>query len=238
MTTITVRELQNPKLLILETSGRVGRVALAFGAELGETRTLDESRRHARDLAPTVAELCAARGWAVRDLDGVIASIGPGSYTGLRVGLMTAKALAYATGCAVLGIETFAAVALQTPANADRVAVIADAQQQNVYVQNWRRVPGGWVAQDPLAIRPFAEWAATLEDGIWVSGPAVRLYEGRFAERNPIVPLEAREALPGSLLDLGLERWRARAANEVRTLEPIYLRPSSAEENWDKGKPV
>src|SRR5438067_1968570 len=109
-------EPENPKLLILETSGRVGRVAVALGATLGEIRTLDETRRHGRDLAPAAAELCAARGWAVHELDGVIVSIGPGSYTGLRVGLMSAKALAYAIGCRVLGIETFAAIARQSNA--------------------------------------------------------------------------------------------------------------------------
>src|SRR5258708_28493242 len=161
-----------PKFPILETSGRVGRVAVAHGAQLGDVRTLDETRRHARDLAPAVAELCAARGWAVRDLDGVIVSVGPGSYTGLRVGLMSAKTLAYATGCRVLGIETFAAIARQTPAVADRVAVIADAQQQNVYAQIWRRDVDGGQAVAPLAIRPLAEWVAEFEEGTWVSGAA------------------------------------------------------------------
>src|SRR5262245_65324899 len=75
-----------PRLLVLETSGRVGSVALALGGELGEVRRLEESRRHARDLAPAVKDLCASRGWKPRELDGVIVSLGPGSYTGLRVG--------------------------------------------------------------------------------------------------------------------------------------------------------
>ena len=232
------RDSQNPKLLILETSGRVGRVAVALGADLGEVRTLDETRRHGRDLAPAVAALCASRGWAVRDLDGVVASIGPGSYTGLRVGLMSAKALAFATGCVVLGIETFAAIARQTPVDVDRVAVIADAQQQQVYEQTWRRDVNRWVADAPLAIRPFADWLAGLPDSIRVSGPAVRLYEGRFTDRNPCVPLEFRDPLPASLLQLGLERWRAGEADDVDALEPLYLRPSNAEENWDKRNSV
>ena len=56
-------------------------------------------------------DLLADQGWKARDLTGVIVSRGPGSYTGLRVGIMTAKTLAYATGCALLAIDTFAAVA-------------------------------------------------------------------------------------------------------------------------------
>jgi tRNA threonylcarbamoyladenosine biosynthesis protein TsaB len=229
-------EIRNPKLLILETSGRVGRVAVALGPDLGEVRTLDETRRHARDLAPAVAALCKARGWAVRDLDGVIASIGPGSYTGLRVGLMSAKALAFATGCRLIGVQTFAAIARQSPSGVDRVAVIADAQQQHVYAQVWQRTGDGWSAIAPLAIRPFADWLANLHEGVWVSGPAVRLYESQFTDRNPRVPAEFREALPESLLELGLLRWRAGEADDVHALEPLYLRPSNAEENWDKRK--
>src|ERR1700753_1009836 len=99
----------NPRLLILETSHRVGKVALASGDSIVGERTLDESRRHARDLAPAIQTLLGAQGWRARDLDGVIVSRGPGSYTGLRVGIMSAKTLAFATGCALLAIDTFEA---------------------------------------------------------------------------------------------------------------------------------
>src|SRR4029077_5174847 len=117
-----------PRLLILETSGRVGRVALAEGANLSDVRTLDEARRAARDLAPAAAELCAARGWKVRELDGVLVSLGPGSYTGLRIGIMSAKTLAYASSCVVLGLPTFAVIARQAPPDAINIEVLADAQ--------------------------------------------------------------------------------------------------------------
>src|SRR5580692_6112914 len=100
---------QSPRLLILETSGRVGQVAVAHGDVLLGTRRLDEARRHARDLAPQVAELLKEQGWTARELDAVIVSRGPGSYTGLRIGIMSAKTLAYAVGCTLLGIDTFAA---------------------------------------------------------------------------------------------------------------------------------
>ena len=118
-----------PRLLILETStGRSGLVALADGAELRGLRRLDDSRRHGRDLAPAVRALLGEAGWKPRDVDAVVVSRGPGSYTGLRVGLMSAKTLAYATGCALLLIDTFAVVAAQAPAEATPLDVLADAQ--------------------------------------------------------------------------------------------------------------
>src|SRR5258708_1938136 len=124
-----------PRLLILETSQHVGQVALASGETIVGERVLDESRRHARDLVPAIQALLQAQGWRARDLDGVIVSRGPGSYTGLRVGIMSAKTLAYATGCALLAIDTFEAIRLQAPPECQNVDVIADAHQGNIYVQ-------------------------------------------------------------------------------------------------------
>src|SRR5262249_19484451 len=146
--------MTKPRLLILETSGRIGQVALAEGGEILSRRRLDEARRHARDLAPTLAEQLAAQGWRARDLNGIVGSRGPGSYTGLRVGIMSAKALAYATGCALLAVDTFTAIALQAPEAASRVEVVADAQQGRVYAQRFIHTPAGTglAAGSPLTV--------------------------------------------------------------------------------------
>src|SRR5262245_14211632 len=109
-----------PRLLIIETSGRPGRVALAVGESLLAGVHLDEVRRHARDLAPAAAERLRGQGWKPRDLQCVIVSLGPGSYTGLRVGVISARTLCYAIGCPLLGVETFAAIAGQAPNNVSR----------------------------------------------------------------------------------------------------------------------
>src|SRR5216683_2344963 len=105
------------KLLILETSGKAGAVALAEGDVVRQVRRLDETRRQPRELAA------------------VIVSRGPGSYTGLRVGIMSAKAFAYATGCALIAVDTFAAIAAQAAPDVLLLDVIGDAQQDKAYLQ-------------------------------------------------------------------------------------------------------
>src|SRR5687767_6133756 len=115
-----------PRFLILETSHRLGWVALGRGDRVVGQRLLEESRRHARDLVPFARELLTEQGWTPRDLGGVLVGVGPGSYTGLRVGIISAKTLAYATGCVLLGIETFAAIAHAAAPEAPRLDVIAD----------------------------------------------------------------------------------------------------------------
>jgi tRNA threonylcarbamoyl adenosine modification protein YeaZ len=85
--------------LILETSGRVGLVGLARDGRVVRSARLDETRRHARDLAATIDAVLKAEGAGPKDLHGVMVGLGPGSYTGLRVGIASAKVLAYALGC-------------------------------------------------------------------------------------------------------------------------------------------
>ena len=97
--------------LVLETSGRVGKLGLARDGTIVRSRRLEETRRLARDLAPTVSELLAEEMLQPKAITGVMVSIGPGSYTGLRVGITSAKSFAYATDCKLIAVPTFAATA-------------------------------------------------------------------------------------------------------------------------------
>lgn len=223
-----------PRVLILETSSRTGQVALALGDELRGVRRLDEARRHARDLAPALAELLAEQGWRPRDVHAVIVSRGPGSYTGLRVGIMSAKTFAYAAGCVLLAVDTFAAVALQTPSSVTRVDVMADAQQDKVYVQSFLRSGEGWQASSELAIRKVADWLITREPSVWVSGPGLHKWAGRLPAEVPLVDRDLWEPQPTSLLQIGLARYRVGERDDPWHVEPLYLRPSSAEEQWGR----
>jgi tRNA threonylcarbamoyladenosine biosynthesis protein TsaB len=221
-----------PHLLIVETSGRQGQVALAEGATLLAVRSLDEARRHARDLAPAVAELLAAQHWKPRDVSGIIVSLGPGSYTGLRVGIMSAKTFAYATGCAIVGIETFLAIASQTPAEVQSVDVLADAQKNNVYVQSFRREGSGWRNTSELTICLFADWLTHRAADAWVSGPGLHKCRAQLPSEIRVVDEAFWEPRAEGLLPLGLARLAVGSSDNALSLEPLYLRPSSAEEQW------
>jgi tRNA threonylcarbamoyladenosine biosynthesis protein TsaB len=220
----------------LETSGGSGWVALAQGDTLRSVRRLDEARRHARDLAPAVRDLLTAENWKPRDINAAFISRGPGSYTGLRVGLISAKVFAYATGCALIAIDTFAAIAAQAPKEALAVDVLADAQQHKVYVQSFARhdCGGTFTPSSPLTIEPFAAWLERREPNAWVSGPGLTVMGRRLPEGVPVVAGERWLPQPESLLELGLRRFRAGECDNLWTVEPLYLRPSSAEEKWQQ----
>jgi tRNA threonylcarbamoyladenosine biosynthesis protein TsaB len=172
--------------------------------------------------------------WKPRDLTGVVVSLGPGSYTGLRVGVISAKVLAYATGCAVLGIPTFEVIALQAPLSARRIEVLADAQKDKVYCQPFERSADGILRPAaPLAIVPWNTWAANVPPGAVVTGPGALKYPDRLPPEVTVLPAEVREPLLSSLLARGLERLRRGERDDPYALEPLYLRASSAEEQWD-----
>jgi tRNA threonylcarbamoyladenosine biosynthesis protein TsaB len=191
---------------------------------------LEEARRRASDLALVAAELLKGQGWAARQLTAVVVGLGPGSYTGLRVGLASAKALAYGTGAAFFGIETFAAVAVRAPAEVRSLSVVGDALQGKLFRHDFRRAGnGGWEPAGPLAVVESAEWLASLRPENWVSGPAAGAFVGRLPAGGRLADLVWREPRPADLITAARTLpWAV--TTDVWTAEPFYLRGSSAEE--------
>lgn len=215
--------------VVIETSGRGGSVGLAVGGAVAREVPLDPARRHNRDLAPAVAALLADAGLKPSDLFGVMVGVGPGSYTGLRVGIMSAKALAWATGCRLVPVPTFHAIAERTPEPVTAVNVIADALQGLVYVQRFQRGEAGWEAADELRIEPAAAMAERIDAGEWVSGPGLAVHDGAIPPAVPRVPDEYRRPTVTAVFRAG-GRLPAVGGADLLRLEPLYLRGSSAEE--------
>lgn len=217
--------------LILETSGRVARVGLARNGTVVGRAELDSSRRHAREMMSTVGALLRAEALAPKHLTGVMAGTGPGSYTGLRVGLVTAKSLAYALGCELRAVGTFSAIAHQSPPDANHVWVVADALQGQVYSQRFARRHDGWLPDNALQIQAVGEFAARVIAGDWLSGPGLGVYDAQLPGANPRVVESDREPRVESVFAVGKRLCAPVTREELFALEPLYLRGSSAEEN-------
>jgi tRNA threonylcarbamoyladenosine biosynthesis protein TsaB len=223
--------------LLIETSGRVGKVGLARGGAVARAADLDATRRHARDLAAAVDALLKAEGLRPADLTGVVVGVGPGSYTGLRVGLISAKALAYALGCRLVPAPTFAAIAERAPTEASQLWVIADALQGQIYLQRFARDPAGkWQPADELRIDRAEDCLSRVAPGTWISGPGVKVYADRIPLANPVVPEPDREPSVESLFRAG-QGVPPVSREELFRLEPLYLRGSSAEEKAKQQAP-
>ena len=195
---------------------------------------MEETRRLARDLAPTVSELLAEEVLQPKEITGVMVSIGPGSYTGLRVGITSAKSFSYATGCKLIAVPTFAAIALQAPNEARAVWVIADALQGMIYVQRFSRVVSDPL--DELRIERAEEVLPQLPAEAWVTGPGLAVH-AKWLPANARVTSEVDwEPTVESILRTGLSLSSV-SREELFALEPLYLRGSSAEEKAKANEP-
>lgn len=227
-------------VLALDTSAAVA-VALvdADGARLA-ARSADERRRHAESLAPLVDAVLADAGLDRSDLTAVAVGTGPAPFTGLRVGLVTARTLALALGIDVLGVPSVDAVAVQAVADlgltpGDEVLVATDARRKEVYWAHYRVVahegPHGVPVVETLAgpgVDKAADVAARLADApadgrLVVVGEGASLYPEHLPadEDAPLVPDVA------VLARLALAR---RAAGEELPTEPLYLRRPDVQE--------
>lgn len=230
----------SPVILAVDTSGMCGTIALRRDGKLLEERELEQSRRrHAQTLISEIQELLRAHKLASTDVGIVAVSHGPGSFTGLRVGIVFAKTFAYATGCTIVAVDTLQAVAESVNgeafSNLARIQVVSDAQREQLFVSEFHRKPGGcWEVTGPIDIVDCEQWLSWASD----------LASSEFAVIGPGLTKVAGD-LSDSVRCPPEEMWTPRAANvaviaqrmaeqnqfaDPFELEPFYLRKSSAEE--------
>jgi tRNA threonylcarbamoyladenosine biosynthesis protein TsaB len=224
-------------LLVFDTSTERAVIALSTASGGPFVTTTDSGRRHGRDLIPQVSSLLSRAGLRVGNLDLVAVGLGPGSYTGLRVGVTAAKTLAYATGAALAGLDSLQAIGRNAPAEALRVSVIADAQRGDLYVADLARpAPGApLLALGESRIEPLANWGARMEQGVLVLGPGLDSPRIRGALPAGLNTMEGTANYPQGVCLIELAR-EAQASGRLEVpwlLEPRYLRRSAAEDQWD-----
>ena len=231
------------RILAIDTSLGSGSVAAADD-DGTEERPLGAAGEHARVLTSALLDVAGRRGWPSGGAplvgpDDVVAVVrGPGSFTGLRVGVTAGKALAWTTGARLVAVSGFAVIASRRAGPrgwADAPIVVAyDAGRGDVYaatVTQDANDPTGWRIETP-ALTTIDDWLRTLPAGGRVAGPALAIHGGRAGDRGDLA-IAPREAwLPTAVEAAALARARALAGgrDDPHTLLPEYLRPSYAEE--------
>jgi tRNA threonylcarbamoyladenosine biosynthesis protein TsaB len=223
------------KVLLLETSGSSGIVALGFGSTIVAHRVLEIAKRHVSDMAPAIAEMLKECGWEAKNLDAIATGIGPGSYTGLRIGLMSARTLAMMTGARLLGISTFEILAQHClEVGHAKIEIIADAQQDKIYAQRFENNNSHLISASELKIVNAAEWMATRDISFAIAGPGVTKVQPLISANQGMVVEQSGNINKESFLALALKKLFSHHSDDPLSLQPLYLRRSSAEEQWDK----
>lgn len=215
----------------IETVATAGSVALFQADTLIAETILPAETRSAKTLAAAIQKIWHAAGKPPIDL--VAVANGPGSFTGLRVGVITAKTLAYAWQAELLGVNTLDAIAAQVPVQNEannKLHVIFEAQRQELFLATFQvAATGRWERTAPDEIIATAQWLANLQQE-HVAGPAIKKLREKLPPTVQIAADNLCHPHAKTVAQLGRERQQAGAADELWTLLPHYLRVSYAEE--------
>lgn len=230
------------KILGIETATmRVG-VALLDETGLVAEYRLEATRSRTERLMPMIDRVLKDGHCPPQDLNGLAVSIGPGSFTGLRVGVSTAKGLAFSLGIPAVGISTLKALAASAAIvrSPYPICPMIDAKRQEVYAALFRVNSEGGLDQilEGEACPPSV-WIDKLSDfqeSILFIGTGALLYEsvisGRLGEKAILISRSDPYPLPSRVAELGMKRLASGAGDDASSLSPVYLSRFSPKPAW------
>jgi tRNA threonylcarbamoyladenosine biosynthesis protein TsaB len=226
-------------VLILGIDTATPQVGCAIGGHEGVLASFSSSkgRRHAETLVPAIEFLCTQARIELSEISVVAVDVGPGMFTGLRVGIATAKAMASALRVPMIGVPSLDLLAFPVRRSSRRIVSVVDARRGEVFFAFYRQVPGGMQRlSEMLCGSPeqlCSEIQATGEECLAVGDGALR-YAEHFAALDEVEIGEAGIAYPSAASLVQLAHARALREDFVNPweLEPVYLRKPDAEINW------
>ena len=228
-------------LLALDTSTSQVSVAIGDGGTVLGAVELAGGRRHAEQLAPAIDYLRAECGIGLPDLAAIAVGTGPGLFTGLRVGVTTAKVMAQALRIPVVGVPSLDLVAYPLRHSGRTIVAVLDARRREVFAARYQPVPGGVQRVSDYAVHAPAELVADLladvaefPHGLLLAGDGVDRFRAEFATIDHAELAGPEFAAPSvdALVALATARVEREEFEQPADLRPLYLRQSDAEIAW------
>jgi tRNA threonylcarbamoyladenosine biosynthesis protein TsaB len=217
-------------VLALETSGAVGSAAVRLPDGTILERVFPEGTTHGTGLFPACQAVLAEAGRTIGQVEVVGVSLGPGSFTGLRVGVAAAKGLVFALGCDLVGVSTLDVLAHNAPAAAEgRIVPVLDARRGHVHAALYSRDPDAIIRHSEDLVLPPDRLAARLEPPLTLLGDGVSRYPDVLAGLGSVLPEEAWRARAAVVAEIAARDHAAGRRDAVHEAEPLYRRISSPE---------
>jgi len=218
------------RILGLDTATRRTSIGLLIDGEVVAEQAQDDGR-HAIFLLPLIEQVLGDGNCTVQMLDAIAVSAGPGSFTGLRIGLSVSKGLACATGLPLVAVPTLEALA-RTVEGHGIICAVLDARKGEVYTACFEHTARGCRRLTDDQVTTPEVLVASLPTPCTVVGDAVPRYgellQARLGRRATILPWETCGPRGATVAALGAERLRDGLVADLANLEPFYIRPPEA----------
>jgi len=220
-------------ILALETATHTCGVALLHDDQVAAEAHLHRPRVHAERLTPLVEDVLHHANTATTDLDAVAVSMGPGSYTGLRIGVSTAKGWVLSTGADLVGVPTLEAYAGQlrpVAQEGDVICPLFDARRDEVYAAAYRKTPDGLeeqAARKALTVDALSDWIGDVAGRLWLVGDGAtksREILASVGTGRTVLPPDVVPPSAAWVARRGRRRLRMHGADDVGTFEPLYVK--------------
>ena len=232
-------------MIILGVETATGQVGCALGGYEGVLASFHAARgrRHAEVLTPAIEFVCRQARIELSEISVVAVDLGPGLFTGMRVGVATAKAMAQALRVPMIGISSLDLLAFPVRHTDRLIAAAIDAKRNEVFCALYRPVPGGLQREEPYRVCSADDLASELmamnEDVLVVGDGGIR-YAANFDDAGHVELASVGFAYPSAAALVELAHPRAVREEFVPPweLEPLYLRKSDAELRWSDRRPA
>lgn len=227
-------------ILSIDSSTPVAGIAVSDGMHLLGEITLNTKNTHSEKLMPLVQQILEETGLTVKELDAIAVTQGPGSFTGLRIGMATAKGLAQGAGKQLIAVPTLDCLAYNLVHYPGIICPIMNAQKKQVYTAIYRSTADGLERlsdYQAIAVEQLAKQLQDLGEDVWFLGDGVAAFADvfaallgercRFADGHQILPRA------GTLAMLAAKRAEQQQFDDVYQAELIYIRKSEAEVQWE-----
>jgi tRNA threonylcarbamoyladenosine biosynthesis protein TsaB len=226
---------RGPVVLAIDTA--TPQVSVALDGPAGPMASIHVAggRRHGELLAPAIAEVCRLAGTTLQAIDAVAVDVGPGLFTGLRVGVATARALVSALGVPGVGLTSVEILAGAHRLQRRSVVAVVDARRSEVFWAHFRPGPGAPAQVAPTAVAAPEDVVAALralhEDTLVVGDGALR-YREAFEPLAGVEVAGPDDAHPSAAVAARLAVARLSGAEDAAGIEPLYLRPPDVRIGW------
>lgn len=211
-------------ILAIDTSTMISTVTIANDSEILGDFNVNQQKTHSESLVPMIETLLELLGMEFKDIDEFVIAEGPGSFTGLRIGMTIAKTLAQVNDKKLIPISTLLALANNSSSDNLKVPML-DARGNRVYGAVYDKDFNEIIKEDLYTIEDFSKMVNGLDEGIELIGDISLKYEDLF-EKAKVLPINFRNTIGKSLIKLALEN---KNDYDLYQLVPNYLRKSQAE---------